>query len=72
MSVKGSVVGDVLLMCHPSQAACWALRLVVDLSAFFFPPSISMQRNTKKKVTKHLELSLSFLDSWSCLSLVCI
>lgn len=38
MSVKGSVVGDVLLMCHPSQAVCWALRLVVDLSAFFFPP----------------------------------
>lgn len=38
----------------------------------FSPSPISMQRSTKKKVTKNAERNLSFFDSWSCFSLVYI
>lgn len=54
VNIKDSIVGDILLMCHLSLAVCWVLKLMIV--CFFSPPSsISLQRNTKKKVTKHLE-----------------
>lgn len=53
----------------PWLMSYWCVKLMADLSAFFPPSPISMQRSTKKKVTKKAERNLSFFDSWSCFSL---
>lgn len=56
----------------PWVMSYWCVKADGWFVCFFSPPPISMQRSTKKKVTKNAERNLSFFDSWSCFSLVYI